>query len=168
MSLSIDERLRIFFASAPQTRYIVPVLEVGHDALPAPFFLWRESASGEVTLENGEVATVLGANFSVKLAGTAQHLDQEFSFSVSTYDIEDEFREALDSIPVDTLVKPYLIFREYLSDDLTEPQTVARLQIEGITYAVGSATLSAVSPRLNINRTGEIYSPRDIPMLRGF
>jgi len=60
------------------------------------------------------------------------------------------------------------VYREYLSDDLQGPQAVAVLQIESITYMLGAAGISAVSPRLNITRTGELYVPRDIPMLRGF
>ena len=36
------------------------------------------------------------------------------------------------------------------------------------TWIAFAASLSAVTPRLNITRTGEIYSPRDVPMLRGF
>jgi hypothetical protein len=83
-------------------------------------------------------------------------------------DIEDEFRQQLDRIPLDTDEKIIAVFREYLSDDLTTPQSVARLQVESITYSRGVAALSAVAPRLNVTRTGERYNYRDIPMLRGF
>ncbi|MNY71298.1 hypothetical protein D3C86_2096100 [compost metagenome] len=60
------------------------------------------------------------------------------------------------------------MYREYLSDDLANAQTTAVLQVESVAYKIGAATLSAVSPRFNVTRTGETYTPRDIPMLRSF
>jgi hypothetical protein len=61
-----------------------------------------------------------------------------------------------------------IIYREFLSDDLAAPQATARLQAESISYVKGAANITAVSPRLNITRTGEIYDMRTVPMLRGF
>lgn len=200
MALDIDARLKRFFASAPQTKYMFPVLQISHSAMSKVWYLWREAParerasiittesgsvllteSGEVltladgvvgglaiTLETGAIVVPEPANFSAKLAGTPAHLDQEFSFTLSTVDIEDQFRAELDRIPIDTQEKIALTYREYLSDDLAYPTTVAVLQVESLSFERGAATISAVSPRLNITRTGELYSPRDIPMLRGF
>lgn len=168
MSLDIDARLKRFFASAPQTKYAFPVLSLYHSAMSKIWHLWREAKTGTVTTETGEVITLEAANFSAKLAGTPAHLDQEFSFTLSTVDIEDTFRAELDRIPLDTQEKIALTYREYLSDDLSYPTSVAVLQVESLSYERGAATISAVSPRLNITRTGELYTPRDIPMLRGF
>ena len=200
MSLDIDARLKTFFASAPQTKYVVPVLEIRHSAMSQVWYLWREAPGGSranairlengqflltetgeildteaalaagavITLETGETVAPQPANFSVKLAGTPAHLDQEFSFTLSTVDIEDQFRAELDRIPIATQEKIALTYREYLSDDLTYPNVVAALQVESLSFERGAATISAVSPRLNITRTGELYTPRDIPMLRGF
>lgn len=201
MSLDIDARLKTFFASAPQTKYVVPVLEIRHSAMSKVWYLWREAPGGPgrqmailledgsvllteigeiltteeavaagavITLESGIVVAPESANFSAELAGTPAHLDQEFHFTLSTVDIEDQFRNELDRIPIDTQEKIALVYREYLSDDLTYPNVVASLQVESLSYQRGAATISAVSPRLNITRTGELYTPRDIPMLRGF
>ena len=107
-------------------------------------------------------------NIEIKLAGSQGNLDQAFDIRLGLVDIEDVFREQLDLIPVATLEKIQIVYREYLSDDLTTPQATATLQAESISYAIGAATISAVSPRLNISRTGELYTPKDIPMLRGF
>ncbi|UXC34775.1 DUF1833 domain-containing protein [Cupriavidus gilardii] len=168
MSLDINGKLRTFFASAPQTKYVVPVLEIRHSAMSNAWYLWREGVEGKVTLETGRVVVAEGANFSVKLAGTPAHLDQEYSFTLSTVDIEDKFRAELDRIPIDTKEKIVLVYREYLSDDLGYPNAVAKLQVESLSYELGAATISAVAPRLNITRTGELYTPKEIPMLRGF
>ena len=82
--------------------------------------------------------------------------------------IEDTFRAEMDRIPINTTEKIVIVIREYLSDNLSTAVTEGTLQVESISYAKGAASISAVSPRLNITRTGELYSPRDIPMLRGF
>lgn len=168
MSLSIDAKLKTFFASAPQTKYVVPLLAISHSALTKTWYLWREAVTGDVTLETGEVIHPDAANFKVKLAGSPGNLDQEFQFDLSTVDIEDQFRAELDRVPITTQERILLTYREYLSDDFSYPNVVATLQVESLSYIRGGATISAVSPRLNITRTGELYSPRDIPMLRAF
>lgn len=168
MSLDIDTRLKTFFASAPQTKYKFPVLQISHSAMTKIWYLWREAVTGTLQTETGATIHPVAANFSEKLAGTPAHLDQEFSFTISTVDIEDQFRAELDRIPVDTQERIVLVFREYLSDDLTYPTTVANLQVESLSFERGAATISAVSPRLNVTRTGELYTPKEIPMLRGF
>lgn len=168
MAIDIDSRLRTFFASAPQTKYVVPVLQISHSALTKTYYLWREAKTGTATLENGQTVQLEAANFSVDLAGTPAHLDQEFNFNLSTADMDDQFREELDLIPLETEEKIVLIYREYLSDDMTYPNAVVALQVESLSYKLGAATIAAVSPRLNVSRTGELYNPKDIPMLRGF
>lgn len=166
MSTDLQARLRVFLASAPQTIRSIQTLEISHSAITT-FYLWREPYAGSITTETG-VKAVQPLNFDIKLAGSSGHLDQKFDITLDTTDVADLFREQLDRIPVDTLEKIRLVYREYLSDDLTAAQATAILQVESISYRIGAATLSAVSPRLNVSRTGETYSPKGIPMLRGF
>ena len=163
MSLDIETRLRTFFASAPQTIHPVQTLQISHSAMSQVWHLWREPYAGTA----GGFA-MQPCNIEIKLAGSAGHLDQKFDIRIGLVDIEDTFRAEMDRIPIDTLEKIAVVYREYLSDDLVNAQASATLQVESISYAKGAASLSAVSPRLNITRTGELYTPRDIPMLRGF
>lgn len=167
MSLDLEQRLRVFFASAPQTIRHIETLEISHSAMSQTFYLWREPYVGEITTEDG-VRTVQPLNFEAKLAGTEKHLDQIYEIRLDTTDIEDEFRREMDGIPLETTERVRVVFRVYLSDDLTDMQARAVLQVETVSYALGAATITAVSPRLNVQRTGEVYSPRDVPMLRGF
>lgn len=168
MSLDLETQLKVFFASAPQNIRSIATLEISHSAMTQTFYLWREPYAGVIEIEGAVEVDVLPANIEIKLAGNAGHLDQIFSIRLGLVDIEDVFREQLDLIPVATSEKIQIVYREYLSDDLTAIQASATLQAESISYAIGAATISAVSPRLNINRTGELYAPKDIPMLRGF
>jgi len=167
MSLDLEARLRTFLASAPQTIHPVQTLEISHSAMSQVFHLWREPYAGTTSV-GGVARSMQPCNIEIKLAGSQGHLDQKFDIRLGLVDIEDVFREQLDRIPVTTAEKIVVIYREYLSDDLAAPQATVRLQAESINYVKGAASISAVSPRINITRTGELYTQRDVPMLRGF
>ncbi len=163
MSLDLENDLKVFLASAPQTLRPIQTLEISHSNMAQTFHLWREPYAGTA---GGN--TMQPCNLEIKLAGSPGHLDQKFEIRLCTVDIEDTFRDQLDLVPIDTQEKVQIIYREYLSDDLSTPQASATLQAESISYQIGAASISAVSPRLNITRTGELYTPKDVPMLRGF
>lgn len=165
MSLDIEQELRVFFASAPQTVHHVETLEISHPAMSKTYYLWKEPRVGTITTEDG-VRTVQPLAFEAKIAGSENHLDQVFEIPISTADVEDDFRAEMDRIPLDTTDRVRVVFREYRGDDLTDVQSRAVLQVEDVAYAAGVARITAVSPRLNVNTTGELYTPRDVPMLR--
>lgn len=166
MSLDLETRLREFLASAPQRRYIVKVVSISHSAMTKTYHLWKESITGSVTDEDGVVLAVESSPIDVKLAGTPAHLDQAYTVTLSMADAADTMRRELDRIPLDTSERIAVVYREYLSDDLTEPQAVARLEVESIAHNRGAAVISAVAPRLNLNRTGELYTFSRFPSLR--
>lgn len=169
MSLDLEARLRTFYASSPQTIHPIRALEISHPDLPSVWNLWREPYPGQ-TWVNGVARDMEGCNFEIKLAGSQGNLDQVFEIALGLVerDAQDRFREEMDFIPIDTNERIQMVYREYLSDDLTAPQATATLQVESITWQIGAAKITAVSPRLNILRTGELYNVRDVPMLRGF
>lgn len=167
MSLDLESRLRTFLASAPQGVWPIQTLQISHSAMSKTYHLWREPYAGQTVVDR-IVVDMQPCNIEIKLAGSEGHLDQKFDIRIGLVDIEDEFREQLDRIPVTTTEKIRIVYREYLSDDLASPQATAVLQAESISYVIGAASISAVSPRLNMTRTGELYTPKEIPMLRGF
>lgn len=167
MSLDIEQKLKVFLASAPQNIYSIQTLEISHSSMSKTYYLWREPYIGSITTETG-IKTVTPVNLDIKLAGSENNLDQKFNIAIDLTDINDEFREQLDLIPLTSSEKIKVIYREYLSDDLTEVLAQADLQAESVSFTIGAAAIIAVQPRLSMTRTGEIYSTRDIPMLRGF
>lgn len=167
MSIDLEARLKLFLASAPQNVHPVQCLEISHSAMTQTFHLWREPYAGTTTVA-GVVKTMQPCNIEIKLAGSEGHLDQKFSIRLGLVDIEDIFRAQLDRIPLATAEKIRVIYREFLSDDLTAVQATVTLQAESISYVKGAANISAVSPRLNMTRTGELYTPKTVPMLRAF
>lgn len=167
MSLDLEARLRVFLASAPPRLRAIQTLEFAHPAMPT-YRIWREPYPGQITTAEAGLVDVVPLAFEIALAGSEGHLDQVFSIKLDTTDADDQFRQALDAIALGNAEPVAVIYREYLSDDLSEPQAQTRLQAESVSYVKGAATISAVSPRLNTRRTGEIYSPKVVPMLRGF
>lgn len=168
MSIDIEQQLREFLASAPQTKYMIEVVSIAHSSLTKTYHLWKEPASGAVVDENDNTLITQSTNINVALAGSADNLDQKINVSIDTTDADNVLRKELDRIPLNTTEKIILVYRAYLSDDLTEPQAVQRLQVESITYNRGVASLSAIAPKLNVRRTGELYTFSRFPMLRGF
>lgn len=164
----MEQALRVFYASAPQDKHRIEVLEFSHSALSRTRVLWREPAAGFVTTELGVVVPVEVARFFVEPAGTDENLDQVYDISLSMVDIEDDFRDEVDRVPVDTQERIRCVFRQYLSDALDDVLAWAVLQVEEIGWRLPSARIRAVSPRLNVTRTGELYVPREVPMLRSF
>jgi hypothetical protein len=167
MSLDLEAKLRVFLASAPQAIHAIQVIEISHPSMSRTFWLWREPYAGTVTID-GVPRAVEAANIEIGLAGAAGHLDQRFDIRLGLVDSMDVFRAEIDRIPVNTKLKATLVYREYLSDDLVNAQATARLQVEAVSWMKGAANITAVSPRLNMTRTGQLYSPKEIPMLRGF
>jgi len=168
MAIDLEQQLKEFLASVPQNKHIIQVVEISHSAMTKTYYLWREPYTGSVTLDDDSVVVVEPLNIDITLPETNQTLDQAFTFSIDTVNVNDEFRNELDLIPLDTTEKILIVYREYLSDNLLEPQATVNLQTESIAYNKGVATMSAVSPRLNITRTGELYTYKRFPMLRGF
>lgn len=168
MSITLSQALEEFLTNAPARLRSVPVLSFSHSSLSQVWYLWIERKAGTVALENGSQVPVLPCNMKIELAGSEGNLDQEFSISIDTLGTP-RFRDEMDRVPIGTSEKVQMTYREYLSDSLLDgPQAEVSLQIESITWEIGVATISAVSPRLKTSRTGELYSPKQIPMLRGF
>jgi hypothetical protein len=168
MALDTATALRIQMASAPQATREITVFSFAHSLMTRTWHVWREPYVGEVTLETEAVVEVLPVNVVAELAGTPANLDRVYRIAMGTVDIEDEFRREMDLIPYDDDERVQVDLRLYLSDDLADVQAHARLQLESCIYQRGNAGLIAASPRLNLTRTGEIYSVREVPMLRGF
>ncbi len=168
MALDLTEDLRVLFASAiPRLRSIV-VLQITHSALTRPYYLWRESTGATIRLESGAVVTPEPANFTESIAGSPTNLDQQFQFNLSTLGQAGEtFRTELARIPLLSEELLLIAYLEYRSDQLeVGPGASQLLQVESISYGTGSATFSAVAPRLKATRTGDLYSLRQFPMLR--
>lgn len=168
MALDLAERLRVFYASAPQRIREITTVSIEHPLLSQTWHLWPEPYAGTVTLETGATAAMRPCAMAVEPAGSPSHLDQVYRIGLDTTDPEDTFRTELDRIPLDDETPVQLTYRKYLSDDLTDVQAREIVYVETTAWERGKALLTAAAPRFNLLRTGRVYAPRDIPMLRAF
>src|SRR3954470_3523319 len=170
MGLDVEQKLRVFWASAPQRDYVVETLELSHSAMSQVYRFWHEPDPGVVTIETGAAVDVTPMNFEIRRAGSGPNLDQVYQIMLDTVDagVKNELRAQLQRVPLDTKERVRLVLREYLVSDLTDVLSRGVLQLESVSYKLGVAALKAISPRLNLSRTGELYVPREVPMLRSF
>lgn len=168
MAIDLAARLRRFYASAPQRIREITTVSIAHPLLSQTWHLWPEPYQGTVTLATGAVVTMRPCAMVVEPAGSPGHLDQVYRIGLDTTDPEDTFRAEIDRIPLDDTTPISLTYGLYLSDDLSDPQATEVIYVESASWERGKALLTAARPRLNLLRTGRLYTPRDIPMLRAF
>ena len=166
--LDIEQKLKVFLSSAPSNVHVIQTLEIIHPQLPQSYHFWTEPYSGNTKDELGNSRQMRGVNFRVELNGSMGHLDQQMLINLDLTDSIDEFREAMDGVSLFSSIPVYVNYREYLSDNLDVPQSIAKMQVESVSFTLQSASFVVVSKRLNVTRTGETYNPKDIPMLRSF
>lgn len=167
MAIDIDDRMKRYWASNAPGEYVIVTLAIAHSALSKTFRFWNQPGVGWLDVE-GTLMEHRSVNFQVEQNGTNANLDQIFKIAVDVVDSQDELREELDRIPLDTKERILVVYRTFLYPVLDVPTAVARLQAESLSYVKGAANVSAVSPRYNMLRTGETYNPREIPMMLGF
>lgn len=167
--MELEERLKVFLASSPNTKYTIPVIVLKHSSFRALGF-WKENYPllGWV-LEDGTRVDLESSNLDIKLSDSENDLDQKINIAISTVDNEDRVRSILDSIPLYSQEEIKVEYREYLSDaPFSGAVASASLEAEGLSYERGVLVISAVVPRLNNKRTGNTYDIRTFPTLRGF
>lgn len=166
--LSPEEQMRIFWASAPQNKRAIPTFQISHSLLTRTYYYWTEPYPDNVTLDTSAVVRMAPANVGVKFADSENSLEQNYTFTFDLTDSQDIFRNEMDRVPIDTREKLVIVYREYLSDNLTVVQRQVTLLVVKIAYNQAGASFTCVTPRGNLTYTGEPFTPHEIPMLRGF
>lgn len=168
MSTDIEAALREYYATSPPALREIGVLVISHSALARRFVFWPEPYAGQVTSDEYGVLDVYYAPMLLERGGSEANLDREFRITLDTTDVQDDFREQLDAIPLATSERIRIDILTFMSNDLTLQQEAATLQAETISWVMGTATITAVVPRYNVLSTGELYEPGVVPMLRAF
>lgn len=77
--------------------------------------------------------------------------------------------ERIDFFNANT-VKPIVRYRAYRSDNLTLPltQTPAVLEMKRVMFNRSGASFEAISPYLNVGKTGIVYTTKDFPTMKAF
>lgn len=168
MSTDIEARLREYFAVTPPAVRAIGVLVISHSALARRFVFWPEPYAGQIVSDEYGLLEVQYAPMLLEIGGSEGNLDQQYSITLDTTDVQDAFRDQLDAIPLNSAERIRIDILTFLSDDLTSQQESATLQAETVSWVIGTATITAVAPRYNVLSTGELYEPGTVPMLRAF
>ena len=150
----LKQALREAYATPPTGAVILDTIEVLHDDFD-PIRLVNNYADIMATLENGDIVSFTSHSFTLGLPG-----DNETPSPRLSVKIENTTRElvlAIDSV-VNSTTPIRLIYRPYLSTDLTTPQYDPPLSME---LSNITATTSSVSAQARFGELANTKFPKE-------
>lgn len=157
-----------FFLNSASNVVLLETIEISHPNMSKVYRVVRNNCEGMTAItENSESVAFEYYPLMIKRKSSREDLDQ--GIEITFGDLGEVLPSEIDLIAQagSFSTKPSLIYRIYRSDDLTAPLDVIRLEITSIGFKAEGAVISADSPSLNVNKTGEIYSFDRFPPLRG-
>ena len=136
---------------------------------PPNFFFVQNNANGLVV----ELETSVNAIHTfcpVRITPNETLDDLDFGIRFEFGDVGEILPEQFDKVQEagGFSIKPILKYREYRSDDLTQPMSGPLvLEIKEITFNQTGAVFEARARSLNLSVTGEFYTLDRFPMLKG-
>lgn len=159
-----------FFLNAAATIVQLETIELSHPGFSQVYRIVRNKTDGlTATLETSE--TVDFDYYPLRINQGSSRDDLDYSFNIDFGDLGEVLPTELDNVlESDSFdVKPTLIYRTYRSDDLSAPMYgPITLEIIEISFQKTGASFEAKAPRINLSKTGEVYSVERFPTLRGF
>jgi hypothetical protein len=145
-------------------------VSISHPSFSQTYYLVRNHSDGvTVKYENG--SSIRHEYLPMAITSLGNRGDLDHGFSVSLGDVDSVAVHELELVAQAGTFnqKPKFIYRTYRSDDLEHilfgPIV---LEISNFTLTKDGVAFEATAPKMNINRTGELYSLDRFPMLRGF
>jgi len=146
------------------------LLQISHPNFSQTYYKVRNARGGvTVTLET-DVEQVFDY-LPMQITPLKASDDLDTGLSVVMGDIGEVLPKEVDSVDVNDgyYTEPTVIYRLYRSDQLTAPlYGPIPLKVKTITFDRTGLSFEARAPRLNYNKTGELYLFDRFPMLRGF
>jgi hypothetical protein len=162
--MSTANKLREMLVSYPRGEYTIDTLTISHPLLTQTYYLTREPDGVTATLENAAVVNFVGMQIDLQLNSTKDDLDQNFQFTMP--DLDNALDNELQRIPYDNGTPIAVVYRAYISTDLSAPAAVYALEVLDVSQKKGAFTLSCGVSQLNWRQTGITYNFDDFPMLR--
>lgn len=159
-----------FFLNSSRAVVQLQLLEISHPSFSTTYRKVRNARLG-VTVTHEDDDDYDYDYLPMKITPLAVRDDLDTGISVQFGDLGETLPKELDLIHSDDTydTPPTVKYRTYRSDDLSAPlYGPLTLQIRSVTAGKEGASFEAKAPRLNYGKTGEIYSMRRFPMLRGF
>lgn len=159
-----------YFLKSKSSVVELDTLEISHPSFTQVYRIVRNATQGvTVTLEDLSVVEFQYRPMKIVPVSNRDDLDQFIRIDLG--DLGEILPRELDAVfnANDFSSKPIVKYRAYRSDDLTEPLLGPWiLEIGEFSFNRMGASFEAKAPRLNINRTGELYRIERFPMLRGY
>lgn len=147
------------------------LVEISHPAWSKTYRIVKNHAKGiTVTHTDGLSYFYEYVPLTIQKGSSNDDLDQKITIGIG--DLGEYFPAELDRVrasPMYSKVRPTLNYYEYNLSDLTKPQ-VAILGLEVTDYEPKKegAVFVCQAKRMNLTKTGEVYTLDNTPTLRGF
>lgn len=159
-----------FFLNSASSVIPLETMVISHPSFSQDYYIVRNAINGiTATLEDATTHDFIYYPLSIKQTGSSDDLDQ--SLEIQLGDLGEVVPDEIDlCFAAGTLrTKPTLIYRTFRSDDLSAPMDGPfHYEITSLGSKRAYSGFLAGAPKLNTNRTGEIYTMTRFPMLRGF
>ena len=165
-----DEYVKFFFASRMSVKEF-ETLVISHPSFSRSYAILRDGPEEglDAKIENG--TTVHFEYYPLRIRQLAERGDLDYGLGIDLGDLGELIPAEIDRVvAAGTLdIKPSVVYRTYRSDNLNAPMFgPVELECASIARNGDGASIEAMAPSLNLNKTGEIYSLDRFPMLRGF
>lgn len=162
--------LNAFFFNSPASVIQLELLEISHPNFSQTYRIVRNAVAG-VTVTHEDASVRAYTYYPARIKANGDKADLDSSIQVDLGDLGDTFPNEMDLIAAANGfgIKPIVKYRTYRSDDLTQPLTgPLTLEVKQFSHNGDGLSFEAAAPRVNVNKTGEVYSLDRFPMLRGF
>ena len=159
-----------FFLKSNRSVAQLELLEISHPLLSQTYRFVRNARAG-VTVTHEDASSQDYTYLPIRITSLGTRDDLDMGLNIVLGDVGKVLPKEIDRIDkndgYDT--PPTVKYRTYRSDTLTAPLLgPITLQMQGLSFSKQGASFQAKPPRLNFNKTGELYRLDRFPMLRGF
>lgn len=162
--MSTADDLRLMLVQYPSGEYSIDTLEISHPLISQTYYLTREPEGITATLEDTSIVNFDGTQIQLEMNSTKDDLDQNFQFTFP--DLDNVLDDELSLIPYDNETPITIIYRSYISSDLSYPAIKYELEVLDVSQKKGAFTITCGVSQLNWRQTGITYNYDDFPMLR--
>jgi hypothetical protein len=159
-----------FFLNTDSSVVPLDTMVISHPSFSKTYYIVRNAIDGiTATLEDSTTHTFDYYPLSLKQTGSSDDLDQKLEIQLG--DLGEVVPQEIDACfnAGSLKIKPTLVFRVFRSDDLSAPiEGPYMFQISSLGTKSDATGFTAEAPRLNSNRTGEMYSLDRFTPLAGF
>lgn len=156
-----------FFLNSLASVVLVDCVEMSHPDFSKTHRVVRNVTTGASVRHDGEKR--LYDYYPLEITWDGQTEDLEFAFSIKFGDLEGALQKEMELLAAADgfLTKPRFNFRQYRSDDFSEPIRTMFLFINELAFNREGAEFDATASQQNIRATGRLYDLATFPQLEG-